>query len=80
MSDFSYTLGTEYGYVFPLSSRFSLDLSVAFGYFGGRYKVYDPIDTHYVWKENRNRNYFGPIKADITLAYQISKSRKGDKR
>lgn len=80
MSDFSYTLGTEYGYVFPLSSRFSLDLSVAFGYFGGRYKVYDPIDTHYVWKENRNRNYFGPIKADITLAYQISKYRKGDKR
>ena len=40
MSDFSYTLGTEYGYVFPLSSRFSLDLSVAFGYFGGKYKVY----------------------------------------
>lgn len=80
MSDFFYTLGTEYGYVFPLSSRFSLDLSVAFGYFGGRYKVYDPIDTHYVWKENRNRNYFGPIKADITLAYQISKYRKGDKR
>ena len=39
MSDFSYTLGTEYGYVFPLSSRFSLDLSVAFVYFGGRYKV-----------------------------------------
>ena len=80
MSDFSYTLGTEYGYVFPLSSRFSLDLSVAFGYFGGRYKVYDPIDTHYVWKKNHNRNYFGPIKADITLAYQISKCRKGDKR
>ena len=80
MSDFSYTLGTEYGYVFSLSSCFSLDLSVAFGYFGGRYKVYDPIDTHYVWKENRNRNYFGPIKADITLAYQISKFRKGDKR
>lgn len=80
MSDFSYTLGTEYGYVFPLSSRFSLDLSVAFGYFGGKYKVYDPIDTHYVWQESRYRNYFGPIKADITLAYQISKCRKGDKR
>ena len=43
-------------------------------------QVYDPIDPHYVWKENRNRNYFGPIKADITLAYQISKYRKGDKR
>ncbi|MQN90559.1 hypothetical protein F7D34_13845 [Prevotella copri] len=26
MSDFSYTLGTEYGYVFPLSSRFCLHL------------------------------------------------------
>lgn len=54
MSDFSYTIGAEYGYTFPISPRVSLDLAMALGYFGGTYKVYDPIDTHYVWQENRN--------------------------
>lgn len=73
MSDFSFTVGGEYGYTFPISERVSLDLAVGIGYFGGTYKVYDPIDTHYVWQENRNRKYFGPVKADITLAFQIGK-------
>ena len=47
MSDFSYTIGAEYGYTFPISPRVSLDLAMALGYFGGTYKVYDPIDTQY---------------------------------
>ncbi len=73
MSDFSFTVGAEYGYTFPLSERVSLDLAVGIGYFGGTYKVYDPIDTHYVWQETRNRKYFGPVKADVTLSFQIGK-------
>ena len=79
MSDFSYTIGAEYGYTFPISPRVSLDLAMALGYFGGTYKVYDPIDTHYVWQENRNRRYFGPVKADITLAFQIGKNYRTEK-
>lgn len=73
MSDFSYTIGAEYGYTFPISPRVSLDLGMALGYFGGTYKVYDPIDTHYVWQETRNRRYFGPVKADITLAHLVAR-------
>lgn len=73
MSDFSYTIGAEYGYTFPVSRRLSLDLSMAIGYFGGTYKVYDPIDTHYVWKKSLDRNWIGPVKADITLAYHFGK-------
>lgn len=79
MSDFSYTIGAEYGYTFPISPRVSLDLGMALGYFGGTYKVYDPIDTHYVWQETRNRRYFGPVKADISLAFQIGKNYRTEK-
>lgn len=73
MSDYSYTAGLEYGYTFPVSRRLSVDISMQMGYFGGRYKVYDPIDTHYVWQETRSRKWTGPVKAEITLACQIGK-------
>ncbi len=76
MSDFSYTIGAEYGYSFDFAPRLSLDLALAVGYFGGTYKVYDPIDTHYVWKETRNRVWFGPVKAQVTLAFHLWKDKK----
>lgn len=75
MSDFSYTIGAEYGYSFPIARRLSLDLALAVGYFGGTYKVYDPIDNHYVWQETRTRKWFGPVKADVTLAFQLWKDK-----
>lgn len=79
MSDFSYTLGAEYGYAFPISSRINMDLSMALGYFGGRYKVYDPKESHYVWSENRNRKYIGPVKAEISFSVLLGKIEKGGK-
>lgn len=79
MSDFAYTFGAEYGYTFPIGPRLSLDLSMALGYFGGKYKEYDPIDTHYVWQESHDRKWIGPIKAEITLAYQLGKFYKNEK-
>ena len=75
MSDFSYTIGAEYGYSFPIARRLSLDLALAVSYFGGTYKVYDPIDNHYVWQETRTRKWFGPVKADVTLAFQLWKDK-----
>ena len=75
MSDFSYTIGAEYGYAFGISRRLTLDLALAVGYFGGTYKVYDPIDTHYVWQETRSRKWFGPVKAEATLAFRLWKDK-----
>lgn len=79
MSDFSYAAGIEYGYAFPMGRRLSLDLSLGMGYIGGKYKVYDPIDTHYVWQETKRKKWLGPVKAEISLAYHLGKSSKKEK-
>lgn len=72
-SNFSYATGIEYGYSTTISSKINIDISLALGYWGGRYEEYKPIDTHYVWQSTKNRNWFGPIKASINLSYKISK-------
>lgn len=79
MSDFSYTAGFEYGYTFPMGRRISLDLSLGMGYMGGKYKAYDPIDTHYVWQETKSKKWLGPVRAEISLAYQLGKLSKQEK-
>lgn len=73
MSDFSYNIGFEYGYSMPLLRRLNLDLGIGAGYVGGKYKIYHQRDMHYVWKETKQRSFLGPIKVEITLAYQLGK-------
>lgn len=80
LSDFSYGGGVEYGYSVPLAPRFSLDFSLGIGYLGGAYKVYDPIDGCYLWQETRQRNWFGPTKAEITLIWHIGSGYKDSDR
>ncbi|MDE6702614.1 MAG: DUF3575 domain-containing protein [Muribaculaceae bacterium] len=73
----SWTVGAEYGYAMKISSRLSLDFSLSVGYMAGRYNTYRIIDGHSVWESTRQRRYFGPVKADISLIYII---RKGGER
>lgn len=80
MSDLSFSMGAEYGYSFHLSPWASMDLAVAFGYFCGKYMVYDPMDSHYVWKENRFKNYVGPVKTEVTFGFLLNKEKKGGLR
>lgn len=80
LSEFSYSVGLEYGYSVPIGRRLSLDLGVAVGYLGGEYKEYRPIDTHYVWQSTRNRHWFGPIKAEATLVWQLGKTNINKKK
>lgn len=74
ISDFTYNVGVEWGYSFPVLKRLNLDLGLALGYVGGKYKVYRQMDYHYVWQETRQRHFFGPVKIQVTLAYQIGKN------
>ena len=74
MSDCSYSVGIEYGYSIPIGRRLNLDLGLAVGYLGGEYKKYKHIDTHNVWQSTRNRHWFGPVKAEVTLAWQLGKT------
>lgn len=82
LSEFSYGGGLEYGYSLPVSRTLNIDLSIGCGYLGGEYKVYDPIDDHYVWRETRQRHWFGPTKAEISLVWNIGNKvfRKGGAR
>lgn len=79
LSEFSYGGGLEYGYSLPVSRTLNIDFSIGCGYLGGEYKVYDPIDNHYVWRETRQRHWFGPTKAEISLVWNIGNKvfRKG---
>ena len=81
LSNFSYGGGLEYGYSLPVSKTLNIDFSIGCGYLGGEYKVYDPIDDHYVWRETRQRHWYGPTKAEISLAWNIGNKafRKGGK-
>lgn len=71
MSDFSYSGGLALGYAFPIGRTLSLDASAGVGYVGGRYKEYEPENGNYVWKADKQRHYFGPTKAELTLVWHI---------
>lgn len=71
ISKFSYGAGVEYGYSLPVAKSLNIDFGVGFGYLGGEYKVYDPMDSCYVWKETRQRHWFGPTRAEVSLVWLI---------
>lgn len=62
--------GLTVGYQFPLSVRWSLDLSLGLGYIHTRYGKYDCYacgekDGSY------KKNYLGPTKAAVSLVYSL---------
>lgn len=80
MSDLTYSGGLEYGYSLPVGKAFNIDFGIGLGYAGGEYKVYDPEDDCYVWKETRQRHYMGPTKAEISLVWILGYKGKGGAR
>lgn len=67
----SYAAGLEYGYSVPVGKRFNLDFTIGGGYLTGEYKEYLPMDECYVWQATKNRHWFGPTKAEISLVWLI---------
>lgn len=80
----NYAVGVEYGYSLPITRRLNLDFTLGIGYWGGEYKIYDPEDGHYVWKETRQRHWFGPTKAEVSLVWLLGRGnfnkKKGGRR
>lgn len=64
-------VGIDYGYSVALGRRLNLDFSIGLGYLGGEYMEYTPVDTHYVWQATRQRHWFGPTKAEISLVWLL---------
>jgi len=78
----SYGVGAEYGFSLPVHRRLNIDFTIGIGYFGGRYYEYRPIDGHYVWQATRQRHWFGPTKAEVSLVWLIGShnvNKKGDR-
>ena len=77
LSELTYGGGLEYGYTVPLSKALSLDFNLGCAYLTGEYKVYEPEDDCYVWKETRQRHYIGPTKAEFSLVWLFGKGKGG---
>ncbi len=65
--------GVEYGYSLPVSRHFNIDFSIGLGYLGGQYWEYTPEDDCYVWKATKQRHWFGPTKAEISLVWLLGR-------
>ncbi len=65
--------GLSLGYSAPLLRRINLDITLGLGYLGGEYKEYLPIDGCYVWQKTKQRRWFGPTKAEISLVWLIGR-------
>ena len=79
----SWAVGIEYGYSLPITRRLNLDFVIGLGYQGGKYNEYEFQDDCYVWKALKNRRFFGPTKAEVTLVWLLGKdnyNRKGGSR
>ena len=76
----NYAVGIEYGYSLPIGRRLNLDFTLGVGYWGGEYYKYKPVDDHYVWQETKQRHWFGPTKAEISLVWLIGRGNYNQKR
>ena len=80
LSDFNYGFGLEYGYSLPVAKRLNIDFGIGVGYSGGKYKVYEPEDGCYVYKETKRRRWFGPTKAEISLVWLLGRGNENSKK
>lgn len=67
----NYAAGVEYGYSLPIARRLNIDFSIGIGYWGGTYYEYKPVDGCYVWQRTKERHWFGPTKAEVSLVWLI---------
>ncbi len=76
----NWAVGLEYGYSLPIGRRLNLDFAVGIGYWGGEYFTYEPLDGHYVWKSTKDRHWFGPTKAEISLVWLLGRGNTNDRK
>lgn len=74
---FGFGAGVEYGYAMPIGSQLLLDFSIGIGFQDGEYKEYEPVGDRYVWQATRQRHWFGPTKAEVTLKWVLGKKGGG---
>lgn len=78
LSNWSHSAGVSYGYSLSVSKNLNMEFGVSIGYLKGKYHdyIYDKKFDDYDWQQTRERNYFGPTKAGITIAWLIGNKTK----
>lgn len=74
--DLTYGGGVEYGYSFPVSNVFNIDVALGVGYLGGRFYEYVENEGHYVWRATLQQRWFGPTKGSVSLVWLIDSKKK----
>jgi len=67
----SYGAGISYGYSAPIGNRLNLDFTIGIGYIGGKYFEYVPQGNCYIWQATKQRHWFGPTRAAVSLVWLI---------
>lgn len=62
--------GLSVGYMWPIGKYFSLDAGLGVGYMRLRDKTYIPLDGHFLYQMTKNINYFGPLRAKLSLVWR----------
>ena len=78
-AQFGFGGGVEYGYSLKVAQSLCIDFNLGLGYQGGEYKKYMPTDDgsgHYVWMSTHRRHWWGPTKAEISLKWLITPTKK----
>ncbi len=80
-TDPSYSVGLSYGYAMPIARRLNLELGIALGYLSGEYDeyTYDETEDDYPWLRTRDRSYWGPTKAKVSLVWLLGKGTNAKK-
>ena len=76
----SYGGGISYGYSAPIGRRLNLDFSIGVGYLGGEYYEYVPQGDCYLWQATKQRRWFGPTKAEVSLVWLLGHDNYNGKR
>lgn len=76
----NYAAGVTYGYSLPIRHRLNIDFGLCLGYWGGRFVEYVPLDGHYVWTATKDRHYFGPTRAEVSLVWLIGHGNTNPKK
>ena len=64
-------VGAEYGYAFALAPRWRLDAYVGVGWLGTQFRYYEGTsdDVHLIYQHDGKLNWFGPVKAGVSIKY-----------
>ena len=76
------TIGLEYGYAFRLSRSWRLDLFGGVGWMGTHYRYYEgnSTDEHLLYQHHGELQWFGPVKAGVSVKYIFHKNVRRDER